>query len=325
LVFSGKFESFKSGLKRSRDIISGGLARILSSSEDRSSMLEEIEELLVGADVGVKTAAEIVERARSGGAAPGPDGIRRAIKSEIVAVLRSAQPNSSRPEPVRTESRGPESARPGPAAGGAPGAAPHVVMVVGVNGTGKTTTIAKLARRYQREGKTVLLAAADTYRAAAIEQLEVWAKRVDAQVVKHKPGADAASVAYDACSAAKARGTDVVIIDTAGRLQTKKNLMEEVAKIARVVGKVVEGAPHEVLLVLDATTGQNAISQARAFSEASGVTGIVVAKLDGTARGGIVIAIASELGIPIEYVGTGEAIDDLEPFDAAAFAEALIG
>jgi fused signal recognition particle receptor len=171
----------------------------------------------------------------------------------------------------------------------------------------------------------VLLAAADTYRAAAIEQLEVWAERVGAQVVKHKPGADAASVAFDACAAAKARGSDLVVIDTAGRLQTKKNLMDEVAKIARVVGKVVEGAPHEVLLVLDATTGQNAVSQARVFSEVCGVTGIVVAKVDGTAKGGIVVAIAKELGIPILFVGTGESLEDIETFDAAAFAEALLG
>ena len=316
MVFSGKFESFKAGLKRSREMISAGLGRILGSSEDRARMLEEIEELLVGADVGVKTASQIVERA-GGGAAPGPEGLRGAIKNEIVAVLSAAEPKS-----FAQESSGPGAA----AAGARPaGGEPHVVMVVGVNGTGKTTTIAKLAHRYRREGKSVLLAAADTYRAAAIEQLEVWAKRVDVQVVKHKPGADAASVAYDACSAAKARGIDVVIIDTAGRLQTKKNLMDEVSKIARVVGKVVEGAPHEVLLVLDATTGQNAISQAKAFSEASGVTGIVIAKLDGTARGGIVVAIASELRIPIEYVGTGEGLEDLEPFDAAAFAEALLG
>ena len=200
-----------------------------------------------------------------------------------------------------------------------------MILVVGVNGTGKTTTIAKLARRHQAEGRSVILAAADTYRAAAIEQLEIWAKRLGSDVVKHKPGADAASVAYDACSAAKARGADVVIIDTAGRLQTKTNLMEEVAKIGRVVGKVVEGAPHEVLLVLDATTGQNAISQAQAFSKACGVTGIVIAKLDGTAKGGIVVAIAKELRIPIDFIGTGETIDDLEPFDAAAFAEALLG
>jgi fused signal recognition particle receptor len=198
-------------------------------------------------------------------------------------------------------------------------------MMVGVNGTGKTTTIAKLAHRYGTQGKTVLLAAADTFRAAAIDQLEVWADRLDVNVVKHRPGADAASVAYDACEAAKARGVDVLIIDTAGRLQTKRNLMGEVSKIVRVVGKVVEGAPHEVLLVLDATTGQNALSQAGSFAEACGVTGIVMAKIDGTAKGGIVVAIAKEHDIPILYVGTGETPEDLAEFEPEPFVDALLG
>ena len=306
MVFSKSFESFKAGLRKSREALSGGLARILSSGAERSQILEEVEELLVAADVGVRTATEIVEKVRSSGGTVGADAVREAIKAEVVAILRSAESKAE-------------------AGSQAAGAKPRVVMVVGVNGTGKTTTIAKLAHRWQAEEKTVLLAAADTYRAAAIEQLEVWAGRVGAEVVKHKPGADAASVAFDACSAAKARGADLVIVDTAGRLQTKKNLMDEVAKIARVVGKVVEGAPHEVLLVLDATTGQNAVSQAKVFSEVCGVTGIVVAKVDGTAKGGIVVAIAKELGIPILFVGTGESLQDLEPFDAAAFAEALLG
>ena len=301
-IFSKRFKSFKAGLKKTSEALTGGLTRILSSGGDKSKILEDIEELLVGADVGVRTAGEIVERVKSGQVPPDADAIRDSIKQEIVRILHSAEPCAAASEST-----------------------PRVVMVVGVNGTGKTTTIAKLAHRYKSEGKSVLLAAADTYRAAAIEQLEVWAGRVGAAVVKHKLGADAASVAYDACTAAKARGTDVVIIDTAGRLQTKKNLMEEVSKIGRVVGKVVEGAPQEVLLVLDATTGQNAISQALAFSKACGVTGIVVAKLDGTAKGGIVVAIAKELGIPIDYIGTGESLEDLETFDAAAFAEALLG
>jgi fused signal recognition particle receptor len=302
MVFSKRFESFKAGLKRTREVLSGGLARILTTGGDTGRVLEEIEELLVGADVGVRTATEIVEKVKSGSLPAGPDGLKEAIRQEILGILASAEPGAE-----------------------AGGAKPRVVMVVGVNGTGKTTTIAKLANRYKAEGQSVLLAAADTYRAAAIEQLEIWAKRVGSQVVKHKPGADAASVAFDACSAAVARGADVVIIDTAGRLQTKKNLMDEVAKIVRVVGKVVDGAPHEVLLVLDATTGQNAVSQARAFAQTCGVTGIVIAKIDGTAKGGIVVAIAREMGIPIKYVGTGESLEDLEPFDAAAFADALLG
>ena len=301
-LFSRKIQSFRAGLKKTSEALSGGLARILGSGGDRSAALDEIEELLVGADVGVKTAGEIVERVRAGQVPADAEGLKAVIKQQIVGILSSAEPPATKSTTK-----------------------PHVILVVGVNGTGKTTTIAKLARRHQAAGRSVILAAADTYRAAAIEQLEIWAKRLGSDVVKHKPGADAASVAYDACSAAKARGADVVIIDTAGRLQTKTNLMDEVAKIGRVVGKVVEGAPHEVLLVLDATTGQNAISQAQAFSKACGVTGIVIAKLDGTAKGGIVVAIAKELRIPIDFIGTGETIDDLEPFDAAAFAEALLG
>jgi fused signal recognition particle receptor len=301
-LFSKRIQSFRAGLKRTSEALSGGLSRILSSGENKAGATDQLEELLIAADIGVETAGEIVERVKSGGALAGTDSIKAAIKQEIVGILSAAEPRNLGFD-----------------------VKPHVVLVVGVNGTGKTTTIAKLAKRYQTDGRTVILAAADTYRAAAIEQLEIWADRIGSTVVKHKPGADAASVAFDACSAAKARGTDVVIIDTAGRLQTKANLMEEVAKIGRVVGKVVEGAPHEVLLVLDATTGQNAISQARAFSKACGVTGIVIAKLDGTAKGGIVVAIAKELGIPIDFVGTGEAVDDLEVFDAAAFAEALLG
>jgi fused signal recognition particle receptor len=300
-LLSGKLDALKAGLAKSRNALSEGLARVVGKGRDRAAVLDEVGDLLVGADIGVRTAGEIVDRVRSSGGPIDSESVRQAIKDEIVKIL------SISPE-VRTDRL----------------ARPHVILVVGVNGTGKTTTIAKLAHRYRSQGSKVLLAACDTFRAAAIEQLEIWAGRVGADLVKHRPGADAASVAYDACSAAKARGTDVVIIDTAGRLQTKRNLMEEVAKIGRVTRKVVEGAPHEVLLVLDATTGQNAISQARAFSEACEVTGMVIAKLDGTAKGGIVIAIAKELGIPIKYVGTGETVEDLAPFDPAAFAAALL-
>jgi fused signal recognition particle receptor len=301
-LFQKKFEALKASLKKSRSVLADGLARMAGGGRDRAATLESIEELLVGADIGVRTASAIVEKVESSGIPINEESVRETIRSEIVAILSGApQPSVDH----RTK--------------------PHVIMVVGVNGTGKTTTIAKLARRHQLDGRRVLLAACDTFRAAAIEQLEVWASRVDADVVKHKPGADAASVAYDACSAAVSRGMDTVIIDTAGRLQTKKNLMEEVAKIGRVTRKVVDGAPHEVLLVLDATTGQNAISQAKAFSEACGVTGIVMAKLDGTAKGGIVVAITRELGIPIEFIGTGESLDDLAPFEAHVFAQALLG
>jgi fused signal recognition particle receptor len=301
-LFSRKLQSLRAGLKKSRDVLSDGIARIVrGGGRDRAGILGEIEELLIGADIGVRTAAEIVEKVDSSRVPIREETVRDVIREEIIGILRVART----PIVNRTTK-------------------PHVIMVVGVNGTGKTTTIAKLAHKEKAEGRSVLLAASDTFRAAAIEQLEVWAQRVDADIVKHKPGADAASVAYDACSAAAARGTGTVIIDTAGRLQTKKNLMEEVAKIGRVTSKVVEGAPHEVLLVLDATTGQNAISQAKAFSEACGVTGIVIAKLDGTAKGGIVVAIAKELNIPIQFVGTGETVDALTAFDAGAFAEALL-
>jgi fused signal recognition particle receptor len=301
-LFQKKFQALKASLKKSRSALSDGLSRIARGGRDRAGTLESIEELLVGADIGVRTAGAIVEKVGSSGISISEESVRDTIRDENVSILSQTR-HPGVDHLVK----------------------PHVIMVVGVNGTGKTTTIAKLAQRDKLDGRRVLLAACDTFRAAAIEQLEVWAGRVGADVVKHKPGADAASVAYDACRAAASRGIDTVIIDTAGRLQTKKNLMEEVAKIGRVAGKVVEGAPHEVLLVLDATTGQNAISQARAFSEVCGVTGIVMAKLDGTAKGGIVVAIARELGIPIEFMGTGESLDDLAPFDPEAFAAALLG
>ncbi len=300
-LFSRRIESLKKGLKRSREALSGGISRIVRGGHDREAMLNEIEELLIGADLGVKTAQHIVSTVRESRESVTSDLIIASVRQELIDVL-TAVPGTG----IDLDGK------------------PHVIMIVGVNGTGKTTTIAKLAHRFSSEGRTVLLAAADTFRAAAIAQLEVWAGRLGVGLVKHKPGADAASVAYDACEAAKARGIDVLIIDTAGRLQTKRNLMNEIAKIARVVGKVVEGAPHDVLLVLDATTGQNALSQCESFSEACGVTGIVMAKLDGTAKGGIVVAIAREHRIPMLYLGTGEAVEDLVPFEPEAFVDTLL-
>ncbi len=297
--FPRQFNSLLKGLRKSRRALSEGITRILKRGDDRP-VLEDLEELLIGADIGVETAAEIVRSIEERSQAIDEASIKQAIEDEVVRILESAQVSKGI------------------------NAKPYVIMVVGVNGTGKTTTIAKLAHRLQAEGRKVLLGACDTFRAAAIEQLEIWARRIQAEIVRHKPGADAASVAYDALSAAKARDIDVVILDTAGRLQTKKNLMQEIGKIARVSSKVVSGAPHEVLLVLDATTGQNAISQAKAFSEACNVNGIVVAKLDGTAKGGIVIAIAKRFRIPIVYVGTGESLEDLAPFDARLFAQGLL-
>jgi fused signal recognition particle receptor len=300
-IFSARLEGLKSRLRKSRNLLSDGLSRIVGGGDDRERILEEIDELLVSADIGVKAAAEIVEKVEGSGVSITEEVVKQAIRDEIVDILSSVPAGS-----VDRKAK------------------PHVIMVVGVNGTGKTTTIAKLAHRFKQEGDKVLLAAADTFRAAAIDQLGIWAERIGVDMVKHKPGADAASVAYDACAAAKARGADMVIIDTAGRLQTKKNLMEEVSKIGRVTAKLVDGAPHEVLLVLDATTGQNAVSQARAFSDTCGVTGIVIAKLDGTAKGGIVVSIAKEFRIPIQYIGTGESYEDLEPFDPVLFTTALL-
>ncbi len=303
MVLSGFQKQFKSlidGLKKSRQLVSEGMARIFDQ-DDSVALIEGLEELLIQADVGVETAAKIVEEVTSATQNKDKDSIRKAIEESIAKILELVE---SKPISFVTK--------------------PYVIMVVGVNGSGKTTTIAKLAHLFKSQGKSVLLAACDTFRAAAIEQLEVWAKRVGVEVVKHKPGGDPAAVAFDALTAACARSIDVVIMDTAGRLQTKTNLMQELAKIARVAGKAVEGAPHQVLLVLDATTGQNALSQAKAFSEACGVTGIIVAKLDGTAKGGIVVAIAQQFKIPILYIGVGEKLDDLVAFDARAFSKALL-
>lgn len=300
-LFSRRIESLKKGLKRSRGALSGGILRIVRGGHDREAMLNEIEELLIGADLGVKTAQHIVGTVRESRESVTSDLIIASVRQELIDVLTAVSGTG-----IDLDGK------------------PHVIMIVGVNGTGKTTTIAKLAHRFSSEGRTVLLAAADTFRAAAIDQLEVWASRLGVGLVKQKPGADAASVAYDACEAAKARGIDVLIIDTAGRLQTKRNLMNEIAKIARVIGKVIEGAPHDVLLVLDATTGQNALSQCESFAEACGVTGIVMAKLDGTAKGGIVVAIAREHRIPMLYLGTGEAVDDLVAFEPEAFVDTLL-
>jgi fused signal recognition particle receptor len=203
------------------------------------------------------------------------------------------------------------------------GAVPHIVLVLGVNGTGKTTTIAKLAHRYQCQGKEVLLAAADTYRAAASDQLQVWADRLDLEMIRHQPGGDPSAVAFDAINAARARGKDILIIDTAGRLHTNRGLMEELKKMKRTIQRQMEGAPHEVLLVLDATTGNNGLQQAQDFHEAIGLTGLVVAKLDGTAKGGIVVAVADRLRIPVKYIGLGEGLEDLQDFDPQAFVDAL--
>lgn len=267
--------------------------------------LEALEEALLAADVGPATAAELVEavRVEAGRRDAGEaDVVRRVLKAEIERRLSVA----------------------GPASAAVPPGMPRVVLMVGVNGTGKTTTAAKLAARAAAAGGRPVLAAADTFRAAAIDQLEVWAGRIGIPLVKHRPGADPAAVVFDACAAAKARGADLLLVDTAGRLHTKHNLMEELSKIRRIAGREIPGAPHEVLLVLDAVTGMNGLAQAREFLKAAGVTGLVLTKMDGTAKGGVILAIVRELNLPVRYVGVGETADDLLDFDPAGFASALI-
>jgi len=286
----------REGLARTREGILRRMGMLRGAPDEE--VLDALEEALLGADIGVDLAEELLERMRG---RMGGEDIWDVLKQELMALAEVHAP------PVRWDVR------------------PHVVLVMGVNGTGKTTTIAKLAYRFREEGKRVLLAACDTFRAAAIEQLEVWAERVGADVVRHRPGADPAAVAYDALAAAQARGMDVVLVDTAGRMHTRANLMQELAKVVRVMGREVEGAPHERLLVLDATVGQNALSQARQFHDQIGLTGLVMTKLDGTAKGGSVLAVQGKLGVPVRWVGVGEGLEDLQPFDAREFVEALLG
>jgi fused signal recognition particle receptor len=276
------------------------------------SLLKELETALLSADLGVKTTREILDGVREKmdrDALADSTQLKREIKSHIVRILDAS---------VRS---------PAAAAGGRAaspnGAGPRVIFIVGVNGAGKTTSIGKLANRLRQDGLSVILCAADTFRAAAVEQLEIWAQRNGIEVIKQKSGADPAAVVYDAVAAAKARAVDAVIVDTAGRLHTKSNLMAELEKMKRTASKIIPGAPHDVLLVLDATTGQNGLAQAREFTSAVGVTGIILTKLDGTAKGGIVVAISRELGLPIRFVGTGEQINDLVPFDAETYVNSL--
>ena len=258
--------------------------------------LDALEEILIEADLGVVATTRLVEAARD---RAGKEDLRSVVRAELLRVLDAADPTA------------------------APAARPRVVLVVGVNGTGKTTTVGRLARLLAQAGERPVICAADTFRAAAVEQLEVWARRVEADFVRARPGSDPAAVVFDAISSGKARGRDAVLVDTAGRLHTRSNLMAELDKIRRVAGRAVEGAPHETLLVLDATVGQNGLSQARAFLDSAGVTGIVLTKLDGTAKGGIAAAITAELGVPIRYVGVGEQMDDLVPFSPEEYVDAL--
>jgi fused signal recognition particle receptor len=275
------------------------------------SILKELETALLSADLGVKPTREILAAVREKmdrNALSDAAQLKREIKTHIVRILNAP----ARPDVAAANI----SASPN-------GDGTRVIFIVGVNGAGKTTSIGKLANRLRQECRSVVLCAADTFRAAAIEQLEIWAQRNGVEVIKQKPGADPAAVVYDAVAAAKARSADVVIVDTAGRLHTKSNLMAELEKMKRTAAKVIRGAPHDVLLVLDATTGQNGLAQAREFTSTVGVTGIILTKLDGTAKGGIVVAISRELGLPIRFVGTGEQINDLVPFDAETYANSL--
>lgn len=287
----------------------GALSRIFRRSQIDEDFWEELEETLILGDVGGATSARWVEELREDSSGLDAAVVRDLLRQRMVAGLERPRTNGSLWSGHNGESTQP---------------IPHVVLVVGVNGAGKTTSIAKLARAYQDEGKSVILAAGDTFRAAAIEQLQTWGERIDAPVIAHQPGSDPGAVAYDAVEAAISRQTDVVLIDTAGRLQTQKNLMAELGKVRRVVESKHPGAPHEVLLVIDATSGQNALSQARQFSQATGVTAVCLAKLDGTSKGGIVFAIAEELGIPVRFAGTGERLADIAPFDPEAFVEELL-
>ncbi len=300
------FKRLKERISRSRNGFIKQLDELfLGKKEISPELLEEIEEILVMADMGIGTVQEVIDKLQQEvdrGEIADPEALRNRLKEQIKAIFKQ--------ETNKETKQGPEPK-------------PFVILVVGVNGVGKTTTIAKLAHLYKQEGKDVVLVAADTFRAAAVEQLEKWGQKLGVPVISQRAGADPSAVAFDGLEAAKAKGADVAIVDTAGRLHTQVNLMKELQKIRRVMGKKVEGAPHETLLVLDATTGQNALSQAKTFCEATDVTGIVLTKLDGTAKGGIVASIANEMNIPVKYIGIGEKMDDLRPFDPDQFVDAL--
>ena len=297
----GFFEKLSKGLSKTKNSLLTGIEELFSSGADLDEICDELEELLIMADVGVKSAGMITDELRTRAKEQ-----KLKTKEELFDAVKEIIAGMMTPDaPMDLSGK------------------PAVLLVIGVNGVGKTTSIGKMAKVYMRQGKKVLLAAADTFRAAAIDQLAVWADRNGCQIVKHEEGSDPAAVVFDAITAAKARNVDLVICDTAGRLHNKKNLMEELKKIVRVIKRESENSTVETLLVIDATTGQNAVNQARLFKEAADITGIVLTKLDGTAKGGVVIAIKNELDIPVRFVGVGEGIDDLEPFDGAQFAAAL--
>ena len=298
----GFFDRLKEGLTKTRKSFVEKVDSIFTGRKIDEETLEELEELLIASDVGTKASAEIIKTIREKsdkGEVSDVDSVKEILKKELVSVLGNSQPIMVY------------------------GDKPFVILAIGVNGVGKTTTIGKLAHRFYSQGLSVMLAAGDTFRAAGIEQLEIWAKRANAQLVKHQSGSDPAAVAFDAIAAARHRDVDVVIVDTAGRLHTKSPLMEELKKVKRVIEKAMTGAPQEVLLVVDANTGQNALRQAEMFNNAIGVTGVALTKLDGTAKGGIVFAIRKDFGIPVRLIGIGEKIDDLQDFNPQEFVEAL--
>jgi len=301
----GLFARLKAGLTRSTQSLTQGIARALTRKQLDQAALDDLEELLIGADMGAKVAADVVAEIKRTkfNADVVEEEVRGALAEEIVKILRRVS------KPLHID----------------PALKPHVVLVAGVNGSGKTTTIGKLAQKYRADGLRVMLAAADTFRAAAIEQLKIWGERTGAVVVAKEIGADAAGLAFEAYEKARAEEIDVLLIDTAGRLQNKAGLMAELEKIVRVLKKLDANAPHSAILVLDATTGQNAVAQAEVFRDTARITGLVMTKLDGTARGGILVSIAEKFDLPVHYVGVGESADDLQPFDAESFARALVG
>ena len=298
----GLFKRINQGLKKTRDSMSGAInAALYGKNEIDDDFYEELEEILVMADVGVTTATEIVEKLKD---SVFKKNLRKAkdVKKEIRNICAELLSGGETLDMITV---------------------PSVILVIGVNGVGKTTSIGKMAAMFKEEGKKVILGAADTFRAAAIDQLEIWAERADVDIVKHKEGADPAAVVFDTIAAGKARNADIIICDTAGRLHNKKNLMEELAKIYRVIDRQLPYADREILLVLDATTGQNAVNQAKEFKDVAEITGIILTKLDGTAKGGVVLAIKNDLKVPVKFIGVGEGIDDLRPFDPTAFADGL--
>jgi len=299
---TGIFKRLKNGLSKTRKLLSTDIDELFAGNRKiDDELLEELEELLITSDIGVQTTMDLIQSiSKKSSKISGADQLKETIKEKILSFL-----DVKMPVPQKIASK------------------PHVIMVIGANGVGKTTTIGKLAAKYVDSGRKVIIAAADTFRAAAIDQLVIWAQRAGVEIVKHKEMSDPAAVAYDGIEAAAARSADIVLVDTAGRLHTRKNLMEELKKIKRTISKKLPEAPHEILLILDATTGQNALSQAKLFNDALGVTGIALTKLDGTAKGGIVVSICSTLEIPLKYIGVGEKIEDLQEFDPIQFVNAL--